>query len=456
MAIAVALTTDVRTERTSDNIDPCREVTGSTTIPPGCGAFENTCAAYTMEPIERAFEEYQNRLVRADIGGVSFPRTARTQFRGIRDSMEQFTVPKVLRAIGGDPTPAIGSRLHWLAQSVLMKPEMLAVDRSLLAPLRVAYRRHIFGRPTLFSDIEQVFREHGILADVRTLLACHTSYNERDAAVYAKDLSLKALRYLESKWGEKFTRYLFTYDTGEFDSYGDYKGAIHFYSTSSPSIAHAYGSKILVFANAANKTLDLNYWNFRLNNGIWSYHDADRSEFVTAINVEPDAVLGIWKTDESNRDVMGRDTTMRPRVLSYALMRLDMGGIRYAVILDARTSDCVMQTGSHFEGCHDGMTRQWGLHKVYDESQVEFGPLIPDGKPLPVVAVVRACAVDDNSCGISDTVFAEMPAAARRLTAVEQREIVSASFRIDGRLFVQSIRSVPSAGNVQPARHAGQ
>jgi hypothetical protein len=210
---------------------------------------------------------------------------------------------------------------------------------------------------------------------------------------------------------------------------------------------------VLVFANVANKSLDLNYWNFSENQGLWSTYDGDRSEFITAINIAPEAVIGIWKTDdEGNRDQLGRDKTMRPHGLSYALMRMDVGLVHYAVILDARTTGCVMQVGAHFEGCQDKVTREWKKRNIYDVAQVEFGPLIPDGKPLPAIAVVRACAADDASCAIPDTVFAEMPSAVIRLTSEARSEISSASFRIDGRLFVQRIREAPVS---RPARLRG-
>ncbi len=362
---------------------------------------------------------------------------SRLQFRGIRESVDQFTVPKVLRAIGGDPTPTIGSRLFWLAQSALVRPETLTAGSSVLI------RRERLGLPTPFAPVEQVFSNHGILGDVQTLLACRASYNERDAEIYARDLSLKALRRLEANFRDQITRYLFAYNSPEYASYGD-DGWVDIYSSLYPSIAHAYGSKVLVFANAANKSLDLNYWNFRENNGLWSTYDGDRSEFITAINIAPQAVIGIWKTDdESNRDQLGRDKAMRTHGLSYALMRMDVGGVHYAVILDARSTGCVMQVGAHFEGCHDRVTREWKKRNIYDVSQIEFGPVIPDGKPLPVIAVVRACAADDASCAIPNSVLAEMPSAAIDLTSKERSEILGSSFRIDGRLFVQRIRQAP-------------
>ena len=437
LACAVVLTTDVTVERAGADADPCRDPAYSGA---GCQAFRNTCPGYTMETSDQTFEVYQNELPRAEIEGVRFPRVGRTLYRGLRESVDQFTVSRVLRAIGGDPTPTIQTRLPWLVQSVLMHPERLAAGHSLLAPFRRAYRWHIFGLPTLYDGVEEVFQEHAVLGNVEKLLSCQPSYNERDSAFYAKDVALKALRNMTAKWGARATRYLFAYNTAEFVSYGDYAGGIDLYSSLYPSIANAYGSKVLVFSNDANRSLDLNYWNFRRNNGIWSYHDADRAEFVTAVDVEPDSVLGIWKTDESQRDKADRDKAMHPRSLSYALMRLDLDGARYALILDAATTDCVMRVGAHFEGCRDRVKRQWGLHDVYDASQIDFGPLIPDGKPLPVIAAVRACPADDASCGVPDTVFAGMPASTKGLTAAEQEEISSASFRIDGRPFVQRIR----------------
>src|SRR5208283_3286065 len=340
--------------------DPCRKVTESTAIPPGCGAFRNTCAGYTMESSDTGYEEFQAALSRSDIHGVSFPRTTRIQYRGVQDSVDQFTIAKVLRAISGDPTPTIGSRLFWLAQSVLTRPEGLAAG----SPLLMRRRRH--GMPAQF-----VFAEYGILADVQTLLACRARYNERDAAVYARDLSAKALHHLESKWGDKTTRYLFAYNTPEFASYGDNAGRNQIYSTLYPSIANAYGAKVLVFANAGNKSLDLNYWNFRENKGIWSSHDGDRSEFITAVSIAPEAVIGLWKTDETDRDKLGRDKSMRERPLSFALMRLELGGVHYAVILDARTTGCMVQVGAHFEGCQDKVTREWVHRNIYDVSQIE-------------------------------------------------------------------------------------
>ena len=372
-----------------------------------------------MESCERTYEEYQARLSRNDIEGVRFPRTRRNQFRGIRDSLDQFTVPKVLRAIGGDPTPTIGSRLLWLAQSVLVRSERLDAGKPVLI------RRRRLGLPTPAPLVEAVLSEHGIPGDVQTLLACQAGYNERDATVYARDLSLKALRHLESKWRDKITRYLFAYNTPEFASYGDNAGWIHVYSTLYPSIAQSYGSKVLVFANVANKTLDLNYWNFRENKGIWSSHNGDRSEFLTAVNIAPEAVIGIWKTDETNRDIRGRDKMMRERTLSYALMRLDVDDVHYAAILDARTVGCVMQVGTHFEGCHDKVSREWAKKDSDDVSQIELGPLIPDGKPLPVIAVVRACAAEDAACAIPDSVLGEMPTAATRLTCEERSEFLA-------------------------------
>ncbi len=444
LAVTVVVTTDTGVETIGDSVDACREVTGAADVPPGCGKFQNTCPSYTMESSARAFDVYQNRLPATEIAGVRYPRTARLQYRGIQSALDQFTVPKVLRAIGGYPTPTIGSRLSWLAQAVLMQPERLRASGSLLDPLRRAYRRYVFGRPTLFAHLAGVFQEHGILGDVETLLACQASYSRRDAAIYARDLSLKALRHLESEWGASFTRHLLTYNTEEFSSYGDYAGGIHFYSSLYPTMAHAYGSKVLVFSNTAGRSLDLNYWNYRNNESIWSYHDADRAEFVTAIGIDPAEVQGLWKTDESHRDRMGRDTAMHDRKLIYALMRLDLNGVHYAVILDARTTGCVIQVGAHFEGCRDPITRRWEVHNIHDASQVEFGPLIPDGRPLPAIAVVRACAVDDAACGIADEVLAELPAADRDLTIAEEREISSASFRVGGRLFVQRIRHVAS------------
>jgi hypothetical protein len=131
---------------------------------------------------------------------------------------------------------------------------------------------------------------------------------------------------------------------------------------------------------------------------------------------------------------------MHPRLLTYALMRMDLDGARYAVILDASTTECVIQVNAHFEGCRDRVTRQWGPNNVYQASQIDFGPPISDGKPLPVIAAVRACVVDDPSCGIPDTVLTRMPASTKHLTAEEQQEISSASFRMDGHLFVQKTR----------------
>jgi hypothetical protein len=389
-----------------------------------------------MESSERAFDEYQARLLRSDIAGVSFPRTTRTQFRGLADSVDQFTVPKVLRAIGGDPTPTIGSHLFWLAHSVLVRPEKLTAGSP------VPFQRERLGLPTPLATAETTLSDHGILGDVQRLLACRASYDDRDADIYARDLSLKALRNFELNFRDQLTRYLFAYNTREFASYGD-DGWLHIYSTLYPSIAEAYGAKVLVFANAANQSLDLNYWNYRENKGIWSAHDGDRSEFVTAVNIAPEAVLGIWKTDQANRDKTGRDKTMRPRRLSYALMRLDVAKVHYAAILDARTIGCVIPVAAHFEGCQDHVSREWKKENLYDVSQIELGPLIPDGKPLPVIAVVRACPAEDTSCSIPDSVFAEMPPAVIGLTSEQRSEISSASFANHGHWFVQRMREAP-------------
>jgi hypothetical protein len=293
LLLSVILTTDVSMEHAGAEADPCRSISSSGSTPAGCEAFHNTCPAYTMEVSGQTFEPFQNELPQTEIEGIHFLRIGRAQYRGTRESVDQFTVPKVLRAIGGDPTPTIGARIHWLAQSVLMKPEILAGSHSLLAPFRRAYRWNIFGIPTLYDDVDRVFAEHGITEEVRKLLACHPSYNQRDSAVYAKDLALKALRNMLAKWGAQSPRYLFDYNSAEFASYGDYAGGIDFYSTLYPSLAHAYGPKILVFSNDASRSLDMNYWNFRNNQGIWSYHDADRAEFVTAVDVEPRSVIGI-------------------------------------------------------------------------------------------------------------------------------------------------------------------
>jgi hypothetical protein len=148
------------TPASSDNLDGCREVSGSPAAAPDCGAFRNTCAGYTMESGDRAYEEYQAGLSRSVIDGISFPRTARTQFRGVRGSVDQFTVPKVLRAIGGDPTPTIGSRLFWLAQSALVRPQTLTAGSSVLI------RHERLGLPTPFAPSEKVLSNHGILSDV--------------------------------------------------------------------------------------------------------------------------------------------------------------------------------------------------------------------------------------------------------------------------------------------------
>lgn len=397
-----------------------------------------------MESNDRGYETYQAALPPMDIDGVSFPRTGRIQYRGTPNSSEQFSVAKVLRAIGGDPTPLIGSRLLALAQSVLMRPEKLSAgNSSLLQPERL-------GLPTSFSPAEKTLLDQGILSRVKILLACRPGYDERDAAIYAKDLTIKALRKLESQVGADAPKYLFAYNTSEFKSYGD-KAWEHIYSTAYPSIANSYGSKVLVFANVGNKSLDLNYWNFRQNKGLWSAHEADLSEFVTAIEIAPDAVLGMWRTDETGRDRSDRDKVIRARALSYALMRLDIDGVRFAVVIDARTATgCVMQVGAHFEGCHDRVVLAWKFRNIYDVSQIEFGPPFPDGKPLPVIAVVRACPADDASCAIPDRVIAAMPRAAIGLTSAQRDEISAASFSINGRAFVQRIRETQRRESAEP------
>jgi len=409
--------------------------------------FHNNCTGYAMESSDRGYEKYQDRLPRSEINGVSFPRTGRIQYRGTPGWVDQFTVTSVLRAIGGDPTPTIGSRLFSVAQAVLVHPERLTAGSPILI------ERETLGLPTPFSPDEKALINHGILSRTQSLLACQASYSERDADIYAKDLAIKALRNLESNLGGAVTKYLFAYNTPEFAAYGD--GAWdHIYSTAYPSIANGYGSKVLVFANVANKTLDLNYWNFRENQGLWSAHDADRSEFVTAIEIAPEAVIGMWKTDEAGRDKIDRDKTMRPRALSFALMRLDSDGVHYGVILDARAAaGCVMQVRSHFEGCHDRISHAWTARNIYQVSQIEFGPPIPDGKPLPVIAVVRACPAKDASCAIPNAMFAAMPRATIGLTSEERREISDASFRIDGRLFVQRLRETRSPQSSTDEEH---
>jgi hypothetical protein len=61
-AVAVAETGSAGLEAAAgDNIDRCRQASGSTAIPPGCDAFRNTCAGYTME-IENLYDVSQIEL----------------------------------------------------------------------------------------------------------------------------------------------------------------------------------------------------------------------------------------------------------------------------------------------------------------------------------------------------------------------------------------------------------
>lgn len=393
-----------------------------------------------MEPALDGYRGIQAELPRGVFGGTAFPRVERLQYRGIRISMDQFTVPKVLRAIGGDPTPTIGSRLTWQLASILRDPTKMQLSGAVLDRLRRAYRWYVLGIPVMFGQFEQTLADHGILDDVRRLLACRPSYDERDAAVYARDLTAKAFRHLERTWGEAFTRHLFAYETPEFHAYGDYKGGLHLYSSTYPLMAQSYGAKILVFTNHAGRTLDMNYWNYVRNGGRWGYHAADRAEFVTAGAIDPHAVSGIWITDESGRDEMGRDTTMTRRKIQYALMRLRHDGESYGVILDASTTDCLMRVDAHFEACEDRIPPGWGEKPISAVEEVEFGPLAKTGRRLPVIAVVRACDVNRGACDIPDEIFAEMPLSTRGLTESELEAIRSATFSRGRRLFAQTVR----------------
>jgi hypothetical protein len=424
-----------------DYTESCRTEHDPAAIGYACAPFANGCAGYTMERNLDGYRSLQADLPRGVFGGTEFPRTDRLQYRGIRISMDQFTVPKVLRAIGGDPTPTIGSRLTWQLDSILRDPTKIHLSDALLDRLRRAYRWYVLGIPTMFGNFEQVLADHGILDDVRRLLACRPSYNERDAAVYARDLTAKAFRHLERTWGDTFTRHLFAYETDEFHAYGDYKGGLHLYSSSYPLMAQAYGAKILAFTNHTGKTLDMNYWNYVRNGGRWGYHYADRAEFVTAGAIDPHAVSGIWITDESGRDEMGRDTTMTRRKIQYALMRLRHRGRNYAVILDASTTDCLMRVDAHFEACEDRIPPGWEEKPISAVGEVEFGPLMETGRRLPVIAVVRACDVNLGTCHIPDEIFAEMPLSERELTASELAAIRAATFSRGRRLFAQTVRA---------------
>src|SRR5450755_2301128 len=103
LLLSVVLTTDVSMEHAGAEADPCRSISSSGSTPAGCEAFHNTCPAYTMEVSGQTFEPFQNELPQTEIEGIHFPRIGRAQYRGTRESVDQFTVPKVLRAIGGDP-----------------------------------------------------------------------------------------------------------------------------------------------------------------------------------------------------------------------------------------------------------------------------------------------------------------------------------------------------------------
>jgi hypothetical protein len=408
-----------------------------------CEPFVNACPGYVMEAERDGYDRFQAALPRHTVDGTRFPRTDRLQYRGIRDSMDQFTIEKVLRAIGGDPTPNIGGRLHWQIAAVLRDPEKLRPKNSLLDRLGRAYRWHVRGEPSLFASLERDFAAHGILDHVRRLIACRLSYDERAAAIYASDLTTKALRHLEAKWSNAFPRHLFAYNTEEFRSYGDFKGGIHLYSTTYPLMAHAYGGKILVFANQAGRTLDLNYWNFVHGGGIWGYHYADRAEFVTANVIDPRSVRGMWKTDEAGRDEMGRDDTMPERRISFALMQLRRDGVGYGVILDPVDAGCILRVGAHFETCSDRIPPGWEEKSIRNVAEVEFGALTGDGRRVPVRAVVRACDVNDDACDIPDAIFAEMPLSDRGLTERERQAIRGAAFSRGRRLFAQKVRFPP-------------
>ncbi len=422
------------------NTRACRQSGDTRAVGYVCEPFVNGCPTYAMERAIPGYRHWQKNLPRRLIGGTRFPRVGRLQYRGIRTSMDQFTVPKTLRAIGGDQTPTIGSRLHWQIASILHDPTKLHTSYALRDRLRRAYRWYVLGIPALFMNAERILADHGILEDVRRLLACRPSYNERDAAMYARDLTAKAFRHLARTWGATFSRHLFAYDTPEFLEYGDYQGGLHLYSSAYPLMAEAYGAKILVFTNFAGQTLDMNYWNFVRNGGNWGYHYADRAEFVTAGTIDPRAVAGIWITDESGRDKMGRDTAMSPRRITYALMRLRFHAHDYGVILDTATVGCLVRVGAHFETCVNRIPPGWKEKPIRDVGEIEFGRPSGNGHRVPVIAVVRACDVNRRDCGVADGIFAEMPLSDRRLTPDELRAIRRASFSRGNRLFVQHVR----------------
>ena len=327
-------------------------------------SLTKACPGYHLEPT--AFSFAKHLPAPQEINGVSLPRNDYVLYRGIPKDSPQWTLPKVLRSLLGDPTPEIGTLYH----------------SGLLSALNShgSYDSAILSRLKIKPDFDQ-------LHDCRA-----QGYSYADSALLAADLMEKS--FLRFEEAGQIPSGFFRYRDPLFTALNEY-GTSMIYGALHPKVSEVYGSKVLIYRDPLKRGNDINYWNYVQQN-LWAQHTLDTAEYLMPGYIRSEEVQGLYQTD---RERDWSDVTSTRNII-WAYHRLEHEGKTFVMVVDTkRTPHCVMSgKDGLLYPCEDPFHFPGNVSAVIDirgnrtSEAVYKKPFVADGaKPLPVIAVIEAC-----------------------------------------------------------------
>jgi hypothetical protein len=289
---------------------------------------------------------------------MDFPRNHRMLYRGTELAGKQFDTSLAARAMLGDTTAFIGSRLYSSIRSLLMGDTQ--------------WKNFEFR-----AQLDQA----GISASAETLIKCGKQ-SPAQASLYAADLVDKYFLALQSK--NFIGPQLLDENSGSFVDFSP--GSI--YSSAYQVVAGWYGGKTLLHRERAPRSIDKHHWERKTRGTEFTTHPwKDAGEFVTPGYVLPEDVQGVWLRDKDTRMAVGDGNPPdgEGNGITWAIEKYEIAGITYIAILEGGGMRCIER---------DSNQRPYFCERNYPKPTtrgLKPLPILEKDKPVPVAALIKVC-----------------------------------------------------------------
>jgi len=300
-----------------------------------------SCPGYTAESFSYSFQ----KLTPAPetIEGVEFPRNSRMRYRAAK-GFHQYSPRSVIAAAFDDPTGTVPS---WEFS------EFLAI----LLKKKEPNKKHVLNK------------------EIETLLACNLS--ERDAYVYAADLTDKFLKQLPDR---EFIETIFDDASPRQEAFPRTVVYSSIYSS-----VRFFGSNILVINEKASRSMDKNFWEYKSRGRAFAKRlFSDEGQFITPGYIPSQDVVGYWQREKNPKFFATRKEGIR-----WALQKTKVGDETLILILDGQFSDCIAPApdGRYFECRHESTSIREPQRPV---------PAPDMESEMPVIGAIRLCKTTES------------------------------------------------------------